>query len=837
MNILKIAFAFFLLMIFTSEQLISQPTRGGQPNSTAASTDSKPSGSITGRVIDSDSKNPVARATITAHHPETKKLITGGYTDKTGKFKLNVNNGNYLLEVKFVGYDTVFVRNITINPTKQDHNCGDLTIKMATILQKEVQVVAKREAIEVGLDRKVFNIEQDASNIGGSALDVLANVPSITVDQDDNVSLRGNSNVKILIDGRVSNLTASEALEQIPSTMVSSIELITNPGARYDADGTAGMINIVTTQQREDGFNGMVNLNGGTNQVGDPRYGVSIAANMNIGKWNFFTNISSRLGNRSGESERNRTLYSGDDILQKLRQEGNNNNGMQGFRGKIGADYNFTKSDILTYTFNAGASRRRGDNENEYWVYDKDNTWLDYYTRDEDTQSPFGTNFEHTLSYKHNFEDRGHELYIDLYYNNNDREGLTYYNQYNFIAPDFDNSIFSKQRNISNSNFNSYTAQIDYAKPIGTNFKLEVGGKYNTRDGSIDNHLDDWNDIQPLTDNWIPIPSRINKFEFTEQVIASYVTGSTKLFNAIKTNIGLRAETTIMDFNSILQPDLSFKNDYTMFFPSVYLGYELNINHQISANFSSRMRRANYWDLNPITNYEDPLNLRKGNPELKPESHYNFELGYLMNYEKSTLTATLFHRYSTDVIEFYKSVVNEDTTIALPMNISTASRTGFELIYMYQIFNNWKADANYSLYSYSIDASNIGANTRTAYNWTARINTQLTLLEKFLDITLSSNIRSKMLRAQGESKGNWNLDASFRLNFSRQFNVSLRLQDIFNTRQWNNFEDIPGVLYSEMKSNFNSRGFTIGLSYRFNDFKQKRERNLDDGRMEENGSE
>ncbi|MCL2039024.1 MAG: TonB-dependent receptor [Bacteroidetes bacterium] len=822
MNYSKIAFA-FLFLIFMSGTLISQPQNRNNP------TDALPSGIITGRVVDNDGKKPIARATVTAHHPETNRLIKGGYTDKQGKFSLNVNDGNYTVEVKFVGYDTVFVRNISISSSKQEHNCGDLTLKMVAIQQAEIQVVAQREAIEVGLDRKVFNIEQDASNIGGSALDVLANIPSVTVDQDDNVSLRGNSNVKVLIDGRVSNLTASEALEQIPSTMVSSVELITNPGARYDADGTAGMINIVTTRQRDDGFNGMVNLNGGLNQAGEPRYSGSIAANLNTGKWNFFVNISSRLGNRSGESERNRYLLNSyGDTLQTLKQEGNNKGGGQGFRGKIGADYNFSKDDVLTYTFNAGANRRLSNNESKYWVYDNEDIWIDYYTRAEDNQSPFGTNFEHTLSYKHNFEDKGHELYVDLYYNGHNREWLTYYNQYNFFAPNFDSSIYSKQQNVSSTISNIYTTQFDYARPIGTNFKLEAGGKYYNRKGDIDNHLDN------LVNNiWVVDTNRKNEFRFTEQIIAGYVTGSTKLFDAIKTNVGVRVETTIMDFNAILAPELSFKNDYTMLFPSVYLAYDLNINHQVSANFSSRMRRPNHWDLNPVTNYEDPLNLRKGNPELEPESHYNFEFGYLMNYDVSTLTATLFHRYSTDVIESYKSVVQGDTTLSMPMNISTASRTGFEFIYMYKIFESWKADANFSLYSYSIDARDIGADKKTAFNWTARINSQLDLLEKFLNITLSANIRSKMLRAQGEFKGNWNMDASFRLNFSRQFNISLRLQDIFNTMQWGGFEDIPGVLYSETNTKFNSRGFVLGLSYRFNDYKQKRERNLDDGRMDE----
>lgn len=838
-----------LLLSNTSENLFAQQRQGGggqRPQGTGE----RPTGIISGKLLDNETKKPVVRATVAVNEPTTKKTITGGFTDRNGDFNINVPFGKYSIKITFLGYETHEINDVVIGRNSMNFNAGTISLKLSSIMTDEVRVVAEREAIEVGLDRRIFNIEQDMQNIGGSALDILANIPSVTVDQDDNVSLRGNSNVKVMIDGRVSNLTASEALEQIPSTMVSSVELITNPGARYEADGTAGMINIVTTRQRDDGFNGMVNLNGGFNQVGEPRHAASIAANMNIGKWNFFANFSSRTGTRSGTSERDRILYSGNNILQALFQEGERTGGMGSFRGKIGADYNFTKNDVLTYTFTAGASRRRSNNDNKYWVYgypDRDYL-LDYYTRNEDNQSPFGTNLEHTLSYKHNFKDKGHELYVDLYYNRHDREGLTYYNQYNYPGlSDLDNYIFSKQKNASDIKSDGYTAQVDYARPIGTNFKLESGGKYTIRTGDINNYLADL-----ITDttggvDWVLVPNRENIFGYTEQVYAGYITGSTKLFDVIKTNVGVRYEATVMDFEDKKDTSLSFKTEHTNLlpnlFPSVYLGYELNMNHQFFGNFSKRMRRPSYRDLNPTTNYEDPLNLRKGNPELIPEKLNSFELGYLMNYDKSTLSATLFHRYSNNAIEQWRSVILDeegrktDTTLSMPKNTRKTSRTGFELIYMHKIFDNWKADANLSLYSYSIDARNIGATTQTAFNWTARINSQLDLMQRFLNITLSANINSKMLRAQGEAKGNWNLDASFRLNFSRQLNVSLRIQDIFNTRQWNSIENIPGILYSENKTNFNSRGFVLGVSYRFNNYRQKRERNLDDGRMSEGDGE
>jgi outer membrane receptor protein involved in Fe transport len=274
--------AFVILFIFQPSILDSQPP-GGRMRPPGDGTP-PPTGTIIGKVIDSETGSPIPRAVVSVLHPTNNTQVAGAYSDRTGSFSINARYGTYKLQVRFIGYDTAFVDNVTISAANSRYDCQTIRLKFSAIEQKEIEIVAQREALEVGLDRRVFNIEQDAANMGASALDVLANIPSVTVDQDDNVSLRGSSNVRIMVDGRMSQFSASETLEQIPASMITSIEVVTNPGARYDADGTAGIINIVTNKQRNAGINGNVNISGGTDDDFNPRGNGSVALNYNTGK-------------------------------------------------------------------------------------------------------------------------------------------------------------------------------------------------------------------------------------------------------------------------------------------------------------------------------------------------------------------------------------------------------------------------------------------------------------------------------------------------------------------------------------------------------------------------
>ena len=810
----------------------------------------QPAGNIKGKIIDSETRKPVIRATVTINDPSTKKQITGGFTDRNGDFNINVNPGNYFIKITFLGYETHQIQNVSITQNNLNFNAGTISLKMSSVLTQEVRVEVERAAVEVGLDRKVFNIEQDVKNLGGSAIDVLANIPSVTIDDNDNVRLRGNTDVRIMIDGRLSTLSASEALEQIPATMISSVELITNPGARYDAEGTAGIINIVTTRQREDGVNAMVNFNAGTDDALNPKLNGSMSANWNIGKWNIFANFSGRHGNRCGTGKENWTFYNGDTINPLVTSYFNEIDSLQmGGRfasGRIGTDYNITQNDVITYSLRVNQMKRVRDQFYWYDFMDADSNTVDKYERtvDNRTNIPYMLNTENAISYKRNFEQRGHELFADVFYTTWDRKNvLTTYQQKHFLPPDFTvldgNTLFEK--NLSNSLGRNFLAQLDYVRPIGTNLKIEVGAKFSNR---LNKNRNEYDSLNNFTDgNWFRDTNRSDNFRYTERNFAQYFTASSSI-GKFKYNAGLRSETTITGFDSY-RVDSNYTYRNTRFFPSVYLSYELNPSHLFNLSFSSRIKRPTFWDINPATDYSKPTNLSRGNPTVKSESSYAGEGGYMLNIDKTTITATLFYRYTRNGIERYRSEILKgdttlgmpDTTIITPQNVKSIERAGFEFIAMQKITDWWKIDGNYTLYGVWFDATNIiGGEKRDATNWTARLNSVMSFNKAF-ETQLTGSYRSKVLDAQGEVDPNWSLDASLKYNVSRQLSFSLRVQDISNSRQFSEYDYIRGVFYNLHAHHWYNRSYFVGMTYRFSDFKQRRDRILDENVREGGGEE
>ena len=806
----------FLLLLITSQNLFAQGTSEG---------------TIHGKIIDNDSKRPIPRATVTVNNPTTNHQIAGGFTDREGNFRININPGIYNIRISFLGYEPHKIQNVTISRNNMNHNIGTISLKQSSIMTQEVRVEAQREAIEIGLDRKIFNIEQDVKNLGGSAIDVLANIPSITVDEHDNsIAMRGNSNVKIMIDGRLSALSAAEALEQIPATMISSIELITNPGARFDAEGTGGIINVVTTRQRDDGVNAMVNWNAGTDDAHLLKLNGSVNINWNVGKWNIFTNFSGRHGNRTGTGMERWTLWDTNGVPSYMNEDDSLKFGQRFMSGKIGADYNITPNDVITYSLHTQQSKWMRDAWYEYSFMDADRNITDRYDRNVDNSSnnAWWLNTVNALSYKRTFAQRGHELFADMFFHTWDASGghtsfeqFYYTPESNFTVPDENKSL---ERNAPNTFIRILVGQIDYTVPIGRNLKIETGGKFTNVLRKFNNQFDTSNTV--LDGLWLGDTNRSDDFRFTQQIFAGYATASSA-FGKLKYNLGLRSETTVTGFDSY-RIDSSFTSNYTRLFPSVYFAYEHNPHHQFNLSFSTRIRRPDFRDVNPMTDYSKPLSLSRGNPVVKPEYSYAGEAGYMLNYENTTLTATLFYRHTTDDIERFRQVLNGDTTVIMPMNIKCHIRTGFEFIGMQKINNWWKIDGNFTFYENTMDATNLEEGEKHSTNhWTVRLNS-VKSLNKDLESQLSYNYRSKMRRTQAVWSSTWNLDASFRYNINRQLSLNMRIQDIFNSRQTEEIEHIPEVFHNFHKHHWYNRAYFIGMTYRFQDFRQRRDRSSDD---------
>lgn len=763
---------------------------------------------IIGQILDQETNKPLIRATVTIHNKNDSSQVAGHYTDKNGNFNISIpTSGEYYIRCTYVSYDTYY-KDIVINT--ETTNLKTIYLKQTPIKTKSIQILADKEAIQIGLDKKVFKINQEAENLGSTATDVLANIPSVTVDQDGSVSMRGSSDLKILIDGRPSNLSGSDALDQIPASMIESIELITNPGAKYEAEGTAGMINIVTVREKLKGISSMINLNLGTDDDGNMKYNGSLNGSYNVGKFRINANLTGRFNKGFGKSSEYREAYIGLDtsILTNNNMNITRRNFMS---GKLNVDYSLNPKNILSYSFSIN-NRKRYSNAFNDFEYHNDES----YTRQE-INNPDMQNIENAISYKHLFENKGHELFFDMYYtmfNNNQHKD---YKQLNYNQDILYSTNLEQTK--QNTNSNLFTIQTDYALPIGETIKLEAGGKLSRRD----NH----NDIlyEDMIDNiFVKNDRKSNIYNYIESIYALYTTFSSKIGN-LKYQLGIRSETTVSDFNSEKNLEEKFNKNYTGLYPSLYLSYNLNENHSLNANIARRLRRPGYRELNPIIDYEDPLNLRSGNSDLNPESLYLTELGYMLNYDYTTITATLFYRYVDDMIQMYRTIYAGDTMITKPYNISNSKNLGLELIFMQRITEWWKIDCNYSFFSTEIDANNLtNGSNRNGNIWSTRIKSSMNWDKKY-ELQLSGRYNSGMVHAQGKFDPNFSADMAIKYNFlDGDASISFNIRDIFNTSKWQGYTYQDNVFYSQWNHEHNSRQFTLGFSYKINNYKQKIER-------------
>ncbi len=783
---------------------------------------------ITGKVVNKEDNKALPNATVTIHNKKDSSTVTGARTNRDGNYTIdNVPTGNYYLKCSYVSYET-YMEDIVVD--KSDLKIATINLIPVAVKTEAVQITADREAIQVGFDRKVFKIEQNAATIGSTATDLLENIPSVSVDQEGNVSMRGSSDIQILIDGRPSALTGADALDQIPASMISSIELITNPGSKYDAEGTAGMINIVTIQNKEDGISGLANLSVGTDDDGNMKYNGTFNTSYSVGKFNINANLNGRLDNGASFGNSSRTNYKNGTEASHILTNSTSNSQRKFLSGKLILDYFITPKDMLSYSINIGNRGRYSENSNIFNLTQFITNTNAKYTRDE-VFDPNMFNMENALTYKKMFEEKGHELIFDTYYTSFNRKQLIDYTQNNYISPDFKDytSIFEKSDIDAKTNL--LNLQVDYTLPISKDTKFEAGAKFTNRKN--DNSVV----YEDLTDDiWTKNNYKSDACNYVENIYAAYATfGST--FGNFKYQLGLRSETLVADFNSETVPDKNFSKNYTDLFPSIYLNYEITQNHLLNVNLSKRLQRPRHHALNPFINYEDPLNLRSGNPSLDPEDLYLAELGYMLNYDRTTLNATVFYRYTDKMIQRYSTILAGDTMMTMPYNIASAQNTGFELIFMQRLAKWWKVDANYSFFNSKLDASNIGGLNRDDNMWMLSLNSSMKF-ENNLQLQLSGRYSSKRILAQGYSEPMWSMDASLRYDFwDNNASLTLRLQDIFNTRSWESYMLEEGVFQSESMRNWNPRRLTLGFSYKFNNYKRYKEKQRDSGAMDDNGEE
>ncbi|WP_192348112.1 outer membrane beta-barrel family protein [Algoriphagus sp. Y33] len=761
---------------------------------------------ITGVVLEEGSSTPLPYASIGIYNT-ADSLISGGLSDDSGKFQVDISIGEYYASVEFMGYEPFKTGLFTISGNSSLQDLGQIHMKTTAENLDEVIVQGEKTIMELSLDKRIFNVGKDLANAGGNASDILMSLPSIAVDPEGNVRLRGSDNVRILIDGKPSGLVSfkgSAGLRQLPANMIERVEVITNPSARYEAEGMAGVINIILKKDNNQGFNGSFELVGGS----PTNLGFTANLNYRHKRINWFINYSLTHRRAPNVGELYQETY-GEDTTFILNQRNKGlvkslNNNIRG-----GLDYYFSESSILTlsYLWRRSDAHRITDIRYE----DSWNTLgnLQSYTLRKQDETEEEPNSEISMNYKKTFDRKGHELTGTLtylnYWENSDQlftqDGYT--PQGNPIAG---SSVL--QTSLNDEYENQYLAMLDYVQPFGKEGKFESGFRTSFREMKNDYLVQQANESGSLE----PIPGLDNIFLYDENILAAYgIIGNST--NKWSYQGGLRIEYT--DVETTLEKTMEVNpRKYTDLFPSAHLTYNISKENAFQISYSRRVRRPVYNDLSPYVTLSDARNFFSGNPDLNPEYTNSFELGHIKYFDKGTLFTTVYYRSTNDKIERLRDVDQDGNSTTLPFNLNGENSFGVELSSDYQLFPWWKLDFNANFFHADIDGTNIqnGYETKT-YSWLFRQTSRFTLTQG-LDLQLRANYEARQKTVQGVRKGIFFMDFSASKNILQdRGSLVFNATDIFNSRR-NRYISEGSNFYAEGDFQYQRRQFILTLSYR-----------------------
>jgi outer membrane receptor protein involved in Fe transport len=799
---------------------------------------------ITGTVYDQETGVPLEYATLILQSVRRPEMITGGITDVNGKFSVETIAGQYNVRVEYLSYKTYELKEQTYRTST---DLGVIRLQIDAQQLKDVVVVGERTTVELRLDKKVYNVGQDLTVRGGSVTDVLDNVPSVTVDVEGNISLRGNESVQILINGKPSALSglSPQALQQLPAESIERVEVITNPSARYDAEGTAGILNIILKQSKTAGINGSVNVFAGY----PDNFGGAVSLNLRREKFNLFTTTTYRYQDAPGNAEFDQENFDSDgntvSFQDEIRQYQRQNNSLN---TNIGFEYFFSETSSITNSLVI----RNSDGENtvniDFFNFDaarNPTIRRNRFTLEDETDE----NVQYSVNYKKTFEKPGHELTIDYQYSKgNEIESSTIDE---FILGE--TIGFPTERTINDETQVNQLAQFDYVLPFGKDNQSQFEMGYR---GTFNNFNTDFDFGILENDQLNRDPNFSNELNYKEYVNAAYMQLGTKMdkFSVLS---GLRMEASDIGIELVDTREVANK-DYVNWFPSLFLGYEFSETEQLTISYSRRLRRPRSRFINPFPSRSSNTNLFQGNPDLDPTFTNAFDIGYLKRWDKITLTTSGYYNRSTGVFQFitqetgdFVQIENPDDAanpilvpiqVRTPINLATDSRYGMEFTTTYTPKRDWRLTWNLNLfqqqlrgdYTYTnffneVITQNFDADN---FTWFTRISAKIPLPGS---IDFQSNLfyRGPNKDAQNTNKGILSTNLAFSKDIIKdKATLSLNVSDLFNSRKRRTDTRTNNVAtYSEFQ--WRERQITLNFLYRFNQSQNQRDRNGRRGGQEE----
>ncbi|WP_439488914.1 TonB-dependent receptor domain-containing protein [Algoriphagus sp.] len=768
---------------------------------------------LKGKVMDGKRETPLEFANIALLQPGDSTIIYGGMTKLDGTFEFNASSGEYILRAGFIGYVEYF-ENISLG-NKNSVNFGTITLEEDAQNLDEVVVEGVTSMFESDIDKRTYNVENSIVAEGQTASQLLGTLPSIQVDEEGGISMRGSGNILIYINGRPSNLSGDDTesiLAQFPANSIKSVELITNPSSRYDATGVGGIINIILKKNEKTGFNGQVNASIGTRE----KYQAGINLNYGTEKANFYASYNWQDRRRFEIGERDRFNYL-DGFSPRLEQVQDGYEVEQTHLIRAGVDYNVSDRAMLGVYFQGNF-----DDEVEYENISQRNLSqfgsLDSSSVRINEEWSNSGNYEGGLNYTWNIDSLGQRLYTSLSYSYDNRSQTVFTDQ-EYLDADGNSDPTKRltQTNDRPRTSNLYVAQLDYEKPFGNGASIETGLKATLGNWQWSQEFaqgDEFTDFNPVV-----VDSLSDTFDFDERVYAAYFTyKNTK--GKFGYQLGLRGEYT-ETLGETVRYNESIPNNYFNVFPSAFLSYAIADENELTLNYTRRISRPSIWSLAPIYRVRDQYNFSIGNPYLQPEFTDSYEIGYMKGWENYLLNATVYHRYSTDVATRITILTDDNIAIQSRENADTRSSTGFELINQIQISNNLDATLTGNLFYSKINAENIEEDfSNENFSWTLNLLANW-LIPKWFNIQVQGNYRGPIVLPQGQIEPQYSVNVGVRKDvFNGKATISANVSDIFNTR---NFRITTNNPRFDEKRVFQreTRIGTLAFTYRFGGFKEK----------------
>ena len=807
MNRLLPTFFFIFLTALTYAQRPQGSYRGGKGKAPSIT------GKITGQIIDTLNREPISFATIVLLKPGETTEVNGNISEEDGKFKLNeVKLGTYDVQVSFIGYKTRMYQNIKLTPKNPDYDFGTIQLLSDNILLSAVEVVEEASVVENRIDKIVYNADKDVTSTGGDAADVLRKVPLLSVDFDGNITLRGSSNLKILINGKPSGMfsdNVADAIKMLPADQIKTVEVITTPSAKYDGEGSGGIINIITKKKSIQGISGNVSASAGNRQnngvvslsAAKGRFGINANSSVYYSTPNDATSTFKRTDQLNG-------------FTRLLEQKGTNRSSRIGFRGSAGAFYDINAYNSINSNFTIGGRNFNNDGLTTVIFDDPANNFLQEYTRASEGLNGYNS-FDWTTDYKKTFPQKDRELSIAFQLNGNNQDNDLDYDQVNI-----QNAESFEEEGRNDGTNREYTYQIDYTHPISKAVKLEVGGK------SVIRRIDSDYSYTIISGS-TAIPFLSDVFDYNQDVIAGYASFNFTLGEKWGLVAGARYEQT--DINGDFEVDGNpFENSYNNFLPSVILSRKFKNFQTVKLSYTQRIQRPSLFYINPYTNASDRRNTQVGNPLLDPETVDQIDLSYNTFIKGIVVSSSIYYKQTNNIIESFLKVDQTGTSITSFQNIGENRAVGFNIFSSATIKKKLTIRGSFNFNTYNVEglangelvsrqASEYNGNFSGTYDFGKGFKVEGFTFFRSNRQTIQGNIPSFSMYSIGFKKEIWEKRGSIGIRMVEPFS---RFKSFTTELNGDNFS-----LDSVYRLPF--RSFGLSFSYRFGklDFKAKSKRN------------